>query len=148
VFSVLSVPSLYKEEQLLLRESTEAIVRRGGWCERAASLGVCQLEQRVSCETVAGQKRTWTPKLRKLWRWKPLPGHNRWRYRRLRFRTCYSELHSAWISVSDITFCNSSINPITNPRPVYSHSYTLQYIHLKGLRFHWFLASFYLRIWR
>jgi hypothetical protein len=28
----------------------------GDWCEMAVSLGVSQLEQRVSCETVAGQK--------------------------------------------------------------------------------------------
>jgi hypothetical protein len=36
-----SVPKLYKEEQLRLRESLETVVRRGGgWCEMAASLGV------------------------------------------------------------------------------------------------------------
>jgi hypothetical protein len=41
VLSVRSVPRLYKEEQLRLRESLETAVRKvGGWCEMAASLGV------------------------------------------------------------------------------------------------------------
>jgi hypothetical protein len=39
VFSVRSVPRLYKEKQLQLRESLETVVKRvGGWCEMAASL--------------------------------------------------------------------------------------------------------------
>jgi hypothetical protein len=39
VFSVQSVPRLYNEDQLPLRESPETAVRRvGGWCEMAASL--------------------------------------------------------------------------------------------------------------
>jgi hypothetical protein len=43
--------------------------------------------------------RTWARKLRKLQRWKSLPGDNRWRYSRLgRLSTCYSELQSLWIS--------------------------------------------------
>jgi hypothetical protein len=46
VFSMLSVPVLYNEDQLRLRESIELAVRRvGGWCEMVASLGVSQLEQ-------------------------------------------------------------------------------------------------------
>jgi hypothetical protein len=49
VFSMLSVPRLYNEEQLRVLESLETVVRIvGGWCETVASLG-------VSCETVAGQ---------------------------------------------------------------------------------------------
>jgi hypothetical protein len=41
-----SVPRLYNEEQLRLRESLETAVRTvGGWCEMAASLGVSRLEQ-------------------------------------------------------------------------------------------------------
>jgi hypothetical protein len=40
VFCVRSVPRLYNEDQLRLRESSETAVRRiGGWCEMAASLG-------------------------------------------------------------------------------------------------------------
>jgi hypothetical protein len=51
--------------------------------------------------------RTWTRKLRKLRRWKPLPGDNRWRYGRLkRLGTCRSELQSEWISDSAIVTCN------------------------------------------
>jgi hypothetical protein len=39
VFTVWSVPRLYNEGQLPLRESPETAVRReGGWCEMAASL--------------------------------------------------------------------------------------------------------------
>jgi hypothetical protein len=39
-----------------MRESPETAVRRvGGWCEMAASLGVSQLEQSISCEIVARQ---------------------------------------------------------------------------------------------
>jgi hypothetical protein len=50
VFSVRSVPRLYNEEQLRLRESPETAVRIVvGWCEMGTSLG-------VSCETVAGQQ--------------------------------------------------------------------------------------------
>jgi hypothetical protein len=46
VFSMRSVPKLYIEDQLRLRESLETAVRKvGGWCEMAASLGVSQLEQ-------------------------------------------------------------------------------------------------------
>jgi hypothetical protein len=49
VFSVLSVPRLYNEEELRLRESLETAMRRvGDWCEMTARLG-------VSCETIAGQ---------------------------------------------------------------------------------------------
>jgi hypothetical protein len=49
VFSMRSVPKLYNEEQLRLRESLQTGVRRvGGLCEMAASLG-------VSCETLAVQ---------------------------------------------------------------------------------------------
>jgi hypothetical protein len=45
VFSVRSVPRLYNEEQLRLRESLETAVRRvGGWCEMAGSLGVSGME--------------------------------------------------------------------------------------------------------
>jgi hypothetical protein len=41
VFSVWSVPRLYNEGQLSLRESQETAFRRvGGWCEMAAGLGV------------------------------------------------------------------------------------------------------------
>jgi hypothetical protein len=44
-FSMQSVPGLYNEKQLRLRESLEtAVSRRGGWCEMAASLGVSQLK--------------------------------------------------------------------------------------------------------
>jgi hypothetical protein len=51
--------------------------------------------------------RTWRWKLRKLRRWKPYPGDNRWRYWRLRtFRTCCSELQSVWINVSAILTCS------------------------------------------
>jgi hypothetical protein len=39
VFSVRSVPRLYNEDHLPLRESPETAFRRvGGWCEMAASL--------------------------------------------------------------------------------------------------------------
>jgi hypothetical protein len=39
VFSVRSVPWLYNEDQLKLRESLKMAVRKGGdWCEIAASL--------------------------------------------------------------------------------------------------------------
>jgi hypothetical protein len=49
VFSVWSMPRLYKEDQLRLRESLETTVRRvRGWCEVVASLG-------VNCERVSGQ---------------------------------------------------------------------------------------------
>jgi hypothetical protein len=48
VFSVRSVPRLYNEDQLPLEKGLETAVRRGGWYEMAASLG-------VRCETVAGQ---------------------------------------------------------------------------------------------
>jgi hypothetical protein len=45
VFSVLSMPTLYNEDQLALRESPEAAARRvGGWCKMAASLGVSVLQ--------------------------------------------------------------------------------------------------------
>jgi hypothetical protein len=38
-FSVMSVPSLYNDDQLRLRNSLETAVRRvGGWCEMVASL--------------------------------------------------------------------------------------------------------------
>jgi hypothetical protein len=40
VFSVLSVPRLYNEEQLSLPESPETTVRRAeGWCEDASLRG-------------------------------------------------------------------------------------------------------------
>jgi hypothetical protein len=48
------VSRLHNEEQLRLRENLETAVKVG-WCEMAASLGVSQLKQRVSCEAVAGQ---------------------------------------------------------------------------------------------
>jgi hypothetical protein len=52
VFSMRSVPRLYNEEQLRLRERLETAVRLvGGWCEMDASLG-------ISCETVAVPVRT------------------------------------------------------------------------------------------
>jgi hypothetical protein len=39
VFSVLSMPRLYNEDQLPLRDSLETAVRKvGGWCKMAASL--------------------------------------------------------------------------------------------------------------
>jgi hypothetical protein len=71
--------------------------------------------------------RMWTQKVRKLWHWKPLPGDNQWRFSRLRrLHTCCSELQSVWLSISIllfvVMFCNSSMNPITNSNPVYSHS--------------------------
>jgi hypothetical protein len=50
--------------------------------------------------------RTWTRKLRKLQRWKPLSGDNRWRFVKLRVTT----------------ICTCSINLISIPNPVYSHS--------------------------
>jgi hypothetical protein len=40
VFSVRPVPGLYNDGQQPLEESLETAVRRGGWCEKAASLGV------------------------------------------------------------------------------------------------------------
>jgi hypothetical protein len=41
-----SVPRLYNEMQLRLREGLEMAVRKvGGWCEMAASLGGSHLEQ-------------------------------------------------------------------------------------------------------
>jgi hypothetical protein len=56
VFSVRSVQRLYKEGLLPLEESLETAVRRAGvWCEMAASLAVSQLEQGVSCGTVASR---------------------------------------------------------------------------------------------
>jgi hypothetical protein len=74
------VPRLYNKGRLPLEKSLETAVRRlGGWYEMAASLGVIQLEQWVSCETVAGQ-------------------------------------------LLLVTICKCSINPITNPNPIYSHS--------------------------
>jgi hypothetical protein len=55
VFSVRSVPRLYSEEQVRLRDSLETAVRRvGGWCEMAASLRVGEwsgVSWLVSCET-------------------------------------------------------------------------------------------------
>jgi hypothetical protein len=40
-----SIPRLYNEKQLRLRESLARAVRReGGWCELAASLGVSGME--------------------------------------------------------------------------------------------------------
>jgi hypothetical protein len=46
LFSVRSVPRLYNEGQLQLRESLETALRSvGGRCEMAASLGVSHLEQ-------------------------------------------------------------------------------------------------------
>jgi hypothetical protein len=46
VFSVRSVPSLYNEQQLRLREILETTMRRvRGWCEAATRLGLSQLEQ-------------------------------------------------------------------------------------------------------
>jgi hypothetical protein len=56
MFSVSSVPRLYNEEQLPLRDSLETALRIiGGLCEMAASLGVSQLEIWDIWETVAGQ---------------------------------------------------------------------------------------------
>jgi hypothetical protein len=69
LFPMPSVPRLYNKKQLRLRESLETAVR--GWCEMAASLGISwRNELRHSRRPVT----TWIRKLRKLWRWKPLPG--------------------------------------------------------------------------
>jgi hypothetical protein len=47
MFPMWSVPSLYIEGQLQLRESLEAAVRRvGGWCKMAASLRGCEPRSR------------------------------------------------------------------------------------------------------
>jgi hypothetical protein len=41
VFSVLSVPRLYNEKQMRLKESLEtSVIGVGGWCEMVACLGV------------------------------------------------------------------------------------------------------------
>jgi hypothetical protein len=78
--------------------------------------------------------RTWTRKLRKLRSWKPLSGNNRWSYTAdweyfvravMNCRVC--ELTLA-LQLFLITFCKRLINPITNPNPVYGHSYTWQYL--------------------
>jgi hypothetical protein len=71
--------------------------------------------------------RTWTRKLRKLRRRKPLPGDSRWRYSRLRrLCTCCSELQNVWISSSTTVTCSYDIkcwiNPITSPNPIYEYS--------------------------
>jgi hypothetical protein len=51
--------------------------------------------------------RTRTRKLRKLRRWKPLPGDNRWRHSRLRRLNAWcNELESVWISESAIVICS------------------------------------------
>jgi hypothetical protein len=44
LFSDISVPRLYNEEQLRLRESLETAVRIVFWCEMAASLGVSAVD--------------------------------------------------------------------------------------------------------
>jgi hypothetical protein len=110
LFSVWSVPRLYNEEQLRLREGLETAVT-GVW---------------VNCES-RRPVRTWTRKLRKLRRWKPLPGDNRWRYSRLRtLSTCCSESQSAWISVSAVIICSYVLQEFCksdyHSKPVYSHT--------------------------
>jgi hypothetical protein len=173
-FSVRSVPSIYNEEELQLRDKrqTRPLVREGrphrqdcnflkikinkqisghmtpdgvrhqdrqtDWLSVAMWLWLWlrdSLETAIKVINYSQNSRrpvrTWTRKLRKLRRWKPLPGNNLSTYSRLRsFRTCYSELQSL-ISISAIVFvvafCKSSVNSITNPNPVYSHAHTRQY---------------------
>jgi hypothetical protein len=46
-----------------------------------------------------------------------------------RLSACCIELHSMWISDSAlVTIHERSINAVTNPNPVYGHSYTWQYL--------------------
>jgi hypothetical protein len=54
MFSLWSMPRLYNEEQLPLRESPETVVGRvGGWCEMAASP---KAEERLLLEHVTKQR--------------------------------------------------------------------------------------------
>jgi hypothetical protein len=56
VFSMRSVPRLYNEELLRLRESLETAARRvGGWCEMAASLGVSSSNELLVRKTPASK---------------------------------------------------------------------------------------------
>jgi hypothetical protein len=72
---------------------------------------------------------TWTPKLRKLRRWKPLPGDNRWRYGRLRWlRTCCSELQSVRISASATV--TSHRRDSVMPRQETSYEYWNEYYNV------------------
>jgi hypothetical protein len=81
-------------------ESLEAAVRRV-WDGRQP--GSCSNELWDNRRPV----KMWTRKLRKLRRWKPLQGDNRWRYSRLRtLRPCCSERQCVWISVSAIVTCS------------------------------------------
>jgi hypothetical protein len=60
VFSVLSMPRLYKEEQLPLRKSFETAVRRvGGRCETAASLRGHEAGSRGSSESESESLYDW-----------------------------------------------------------------------------------------
>jgi hypothetical protein len=69
--------------------------------------------------------RMWMWTWRDLRCWKSLPD-KRWRYSRLRrLSVCCSELQSVWISDSAIIscmICKYSINPVTTPNPIYSHT--------------------------
>jgi hypothetical protein len=59
VFSVRSVPKLYNEDQLSLRESPETAVRKGrGYCEMAASLRgrESEAEERQLLEGITKQR--------------------------------------------------------------------------------------------
>jgi hypothetical protein len=108
MFSVMSLPRLYNEQQLPLQESRETAVRRVGVsCETVASwqgrdhggsgsYGVGSRYQAITCEDTAD----WEDLVRAV-------GN---------CRVC--EL-AITLQVLVVTFCKVSVNPITNPNPVY-----------------------------
>jgi hypothetical protein len=87
--------------------------------------------------------RKWIQKMRDLWHWKPLPDKDWWKHSRLRrFSACCSELRretereclyiyiyilAIELQLLVVTIFKCSINPISNPYPVYSHSTMWQY---------------------
>jgi hypothetical protein len=74
----------------------------GSW-KPLSSAPELQWDRRQPARTWSLEQENWGI----LWRWKSLPGNNRWRYSRLRrLSTCCRGLQSVWISDSVIVTCS------------------------------------------
>jgi hypothetical protein len=131
---------------LWLGESLERAMRRvGGWCEIAASLGIIQLENWVSCGTVASRY-----ELEHVYR-KDIVGirHQTTADEDSRkFSTCCSELQSVWISDSAIVTCIYDLHVFNtyrypSKRRLQSHSYTREYLCVGLSEYSFLFRTFY-----
>jgi hypothetical protein len=144
MFSVWSIPRVYNKGKLPLEESLETAVRRvGGWCEMAASLGVSEVKwneladecgrgllrfRRCEKPVAEAGDSSRTQRMGKVHCTEPLPDNDWWEdtanwedfvHAVVKCRVCELAI-TLWLLV--VMFCKCSINPITNPNPVYSQS--------------------------